>query len=81
MGCEMQRGVKGFFCPAAGSFCQLTSGWNECGWKVPKCCLHMSSWGCLLDIQVEIIRRQLEITKPELEGEAGTGGVNGGVGA
>ena len=61
------------------SFCQLTLGWNGCGWKVPKRCLHMSSWRCQLDIPVEIERRYSEIMKPEPKGEAGTRGVNVGV--
>ena len=63
------------------SFCQLTCGWNRCGCKVPKCCLHTSSWRCLLGIQVETVRKQLEIMKPEPEGKAGAGDVNVGVGS
>lgn len=39
-------------------------------WKVPKYCLHMFSL-CLLDIQVEIIKRQLEIRRLGLSREAG----------
>ena len=49
------------------------------GGKVPRRCLHTSSWRCQLDIPVETVRRHLEITKPEPEGEAGTGDVNVGV--
>lgn len=81
VGCETERSQGFGLSSWKDSFCQLTCGWNRCGWKVLKCCLHTSGWRRLLDIPVEAVRRQLEITKPEPEGEAGTRGVNVGVGA
>lgn len=58
----------------------VTAVWEEqMWWKFPKYHLHMLS-PCLVDIQVEILRRLLEITSLELSGEVGTEDVNVGGG-